>query len=338
MARGFGGAGLGLAISKQIVELMGGTIGAESEAGRGSTFWFTVPFQLQPTAAPMPVANHPAWRGVRVLVVDDHATNSRIVRHHTQAWGLRCEAAPDATAALTQLRAAALARDPYRVLLSDCQMPGTDGLALAQQIQDDPDLRGLPLILLTSVDRRLSDAETSALGIAAVLTKPLRVPELRAALGCVLGTEACAAETAPSVAAERTAMDTAPTVLRILVAEDNVTNQRLIALQLAKLGCTVDLANHGIEVLEALERADYDIVFMDCQMPELDGFETTRRIRQSGRYGRVRIVAMTANAMVGDRQRCLDVGMDDYLSKPVRPDDLRSVLQRTSRAAIPASP
>src|SRR5690606_28376169 len=180
-------------------------------------------------------------------------------------------------------------------------------------LRGEPRLAGTPVIALTSVDRRLSAENNAARTMLVRLTKPLRVPELQAALRRALGLDRIASESgsAPTTTPAAAPTTTAEAHLRVLVAEDNVTNQRLIALQLGKLGCTVDIANHGIEVLEALERAEYDVVFMDCQMPEMDGLETTRRIRLSGRYGRVRIVAMTANAMEGDRERCFTAGMDE---------------------------
>jgi PAS domain S-box-containing protein len=340
--RRFGGTGLGLAIARQIVELMHGTIGVQSQLGRGSTFWFTVPFKKAAIPAPAEaLADLAALAGVRILAVDDVTVNRRIVSHYARAWGLRADVVADGHEALARMRAAHEEGDPIRLVISDYQMPELDGVMLAGAMRQEPALAQIPFILFTSLDRRLTSAEIKALGIGAVVMKPIHVHELLGAVRKALGGGAQSTPTRPAfpLKAGGAEIDGESSRLparlgRVLVAEDNVVNQRVIALQLNKLGYAVDIAANGFEVLDALERASYHVVLMDCQMPEMDGYEATRRIRNS-RHRQVRIVALTANAMEGDREHCLAAGMDDYLSKPTRPADLQAALQRagTARAA-----
>jgi CheY-like chemotaxis protein len=276
-----------------------------------------------------------------VLAVDDNATNRKIVQHYVAAWRMRCDVAADAREAFAMAMAAAAAGDPYRLALLDLDMPGMDGVGLARAMRDNTTLNATRMILLTSLDRRFSPEERAARGLAATLTKPLRQQDLLAAMLRAVGDAGAHNPYARGRerGVERLARRDAPPPLppmRILVAEDNVVNQRLIQLQLKKLGQNAEIAGNGIEVLEALERAEFDIVIMDCQMPEMDGYEATRRIRRHPRHGHVRVIAMTANAMQGDRDKCIEAGMDDYLSKPTRVEDLREALGRA--AASSASP
>jgi two-component system sensor histidine kinase/response regulator len=331
--RRFGGTGLGLVISKQIVEMMHGLIGVESESGKGSRFWFTVELGRQPkkNTSP-PVEQLAVLQGRRALIVDDNETNRRIVKLYVNACGMATEEAPDGRSALAALRQPRAATEKFDVILCDYQMPEMDGISVCREVHGDPALAGIPLLLLTSLDRRLSGTQLGACGITELLTKPLRRRELIAAVLRAIApmAELHADRDVPGAdPGERSGAISAgveaskPTkVLRILVAEDNVVNQRVTMFQLKKLGHKVEIAGDGLEVLEAIERTDSDVILMDCQMPEMDGYETTKRIRHSKRHRDIRIIAMTANAMKGDREVCLAAGMDDYISKPTAPNDL----------------
>lgn len=329
--RKYGGTGLGLAISRQLAELMGGAIGLVSEEGTGSTFWFTAVFGMRPPelmADPPPRAD---LAGVRVLVVDDHGTNRMLVTALLKGWGCRYSEAADGESALAGLLEAAVGGDPFGVALLDMQMPGMDGAELGRRIKECPEIRDTPLIMLTSLGERGDAARLTRLGFAGYLTKPLRQSQLRECLSIVVGREE-----APDAAAIHSGLVTRHTVTesrkrrpRILLVEDNATNQLVASKILQKLGCRADVAANGREALAALSGVRYDLVLMDCQMPEMDGFEATRRIRESsGPFAAVPVIAMTAFAMKGDRERCFTAGMDDYLSKPVQVNELAAVLER----------
>jgi PAS domain S-box-containing protein len=324
--RRYGGTGLGLAICRQLTELMGGAIGVDSAPGRGSTFWFEV--VLGP--APDEVAALPGTdrlEGLAVLVVDDNATNRAILRAQLGEWGMRCEPVPDAATALVRLQEAAVNGTGYDVALIDLHMPEVNGLQLAAQIQRIPRLRSTGLILLTS---GLADAEVAAsAGLAAVLTKPVRIARLREALVGVLTVPSDAAPTIEPAAAPETPDEGRPVVL---VAEDHPVNQLVIRKLLEQEGLEVDVADDGEQALVQLGRRVYAAVFMDCQMPVLDGYAATRRLRRREQGRRLPVIALTANAMKGDRERCLDAGMDDYLSKPIHPQELERVLAQWVRA------
>ena len=316
--RKYGGTGLGLAISLRLVELMGGTIDVESEPGVGTTFRVTISADAaeQPLPAPHARTRQPSLEGKRVLIVDDNATNREILSLQTASWGMLPEAIEAPTEALIRLRRGA----NYDLAILDMQMPELDGLTLAREIRRLRET--LPLIIASSLDG-LQTAR-SATEVVAQLTKPIRASALYEALLEALGV----AESLDELESDEMSAATQSSTLRILVAEDNAVNQRVAKLILAKLGYTADMVGNGIEALTALSEQRYDVVLMDVQMPELDGLETTRRIISTYGVERPRIVAMTANAMESDREECFAAGMDDYVAKPIRPDDLAAALGR----------
>jgi two-component system sensor histidine kinase/response regulator len=339
--RRYGGTGLGLAISKQIVAMMNGQIGVNSEPGKGATFWFTA--QFPKSTGPLPAAKESYSRDLfdlRVLVVDDNATNRQILRHQIVAWKMQKGSAAGGHEALKILRSAATSGKPYNVALLDMQMPEMDGLTLARTIKADPLIASTHLIILTSLGHVMTQKELKEIGIAAYLVKPVKQSRLFDCLVDVVGqtvADNIFVKAATPIAAP-VAPGTAPGKVRILLAEDNTVNQKVALAQFKKLGHSADAVGNGLEAVQALDDVPYDIIFMDCQMPEMDGYEATQCIRKreheastSGRLKtRVHIIAMTANAMQGDREKCLAAGMDDYVSKPVREADLRAVLERWS--------
>jgi two-component system sensor histidine kinase/response regulator len=340
-SRKYGGTGLGLAISKRLVAMMHGQIGVQSEPGHGSTFWFTAEFEKVAAGRPRGDIENDGWSQLRVLVVDDNATARQILRHQIFAWKLQKGSAASGREALGILRAAKAEGRPYDIALLDLEMPEMDGLTLAHAIKDDPSIAGTRLIALTSKGYTLSADESKSGGVEASLPKPVRQSRL---LDCLVG---IIGKTNAVSLANKTGASTAPLSpelkerlrhSRVLIADDNIVNQKVALAILRNLGCAAESVANGLEVLEALAGISYNLIFMDCQMPEMDGYETTRSIRRQEQdpilpclwKAPVYVIALTAGAMQTDREQCLAVGMDDYVSKPIRMPEMQAALERWS--------
>jgi two-component system, sensor histidine kinase and response regulator len=338
--RKYGGTGLGLAISKQLVAMMEGQIGVHSEPGHGSTFWFTAKLAKQAADASAPARDNRELLNLQVLVVDDNATNRLILSRQILALNMQTASAVSGDESLTMLRAAAAEGNPYDLALLDVQMPEMDGLTLARAIKADSAIAGIRLIVLTSLGQALTAEELKEIGIGAYLSKPVKQSRLVDCLVNALG-EAVFAKSAEAASVPiRLEPNPQSENVRILLAEDNVVNQKVALGQLRKLSYRADTVANGLEVLAALQLASYDIILMDCQMPEMDGYEATRAIRNQEQSSEkecpwkspIHIIAMTANAMKGDSEKCLAIGMDDYLSKPVQLSELQTALERSKLA------
>jgi two-component system sensor histidine kinase/response regulator len=329
--RKYGGTGLGLTISTRLVKMMGGKIWVESEVGRGSQFHFTVRLgtvdakgiKLATVAAPE------LFRDVKVLVVDDNRTNRRILEGMLRHWHMQPTSVDCAAAALAHLSAALEAGEPYPLILTDMHMPEMDGFALVEQIRRTPELSAATIMMLTSAGHRGDAARCQDLGVSAYLLKPIRQSELREAVARVLG--AREHDGAIPLVTRFSLQDAREpdACLRVLLVEDNLVNQRLAVRLLEKRGHRVAVAATGLEALLALEKESFDLVLMDVQMPVMDGLEATAAIREKEKAtgSRQAVVALTAHAMKGDREKCLAVGMDGYLTKPIRPQELDQLLE-----------
>jgi PAS domain S-box-containing protein len=327
--RRYGGTGLGLAISKRLVELMGGEIGIVSEQGRGSEFWFTVRLAKQAEAERLLVPA-PEIRGTHILVVDDNATNREVLSAQLRAWGVRPEEANDGPSALLALARARDTGDPFAAAIIDMQMPDMDGADVARVIKADETLKRTRLVLMTSLGQRGDARQMEELGFSAYLVKPTRQSDLFDSLSTVLA-RSTLSQPKSRIVTRHAIREMRRGAVRILLAEDNLTNQQVALGILRKLGLHADAVADGSEAIVALETLQYDLVLMDVQMPEMDGFEATRRIRDPNSAvlrHEIPIIAMTAHAMQGDRERCLEAGMDDYVTKPISPQALAEAVDR----------
>ncbi len=329
--RKYGGSGLGLTICKQLVEAMGGEIGVQSSPGMGSTFWFQLTFEKQPLEkrGTAPLILQPVnLAGMRILGVDDNATNRTILTKTVEGFGCRVDTVASGSKSIEILRNALRNGDPYQVVLLDMQMPGMDGEQIVRAIKGDPGLKDVRIIVMTSIGQRGDASHMEALGCSGYLLKPVRQQMLYQALEAVLGRGE--GEEPAIVTRHMLAEQKQHTNQRILVAEDNPINQKLASILLNKAGYFVDSVENGRQVIEKAKEGKYNAILMDVQMPEMDGFEATRRIREweAGSQQRIPIIAMTAHAMKGDRGRCLAAGMDDYVPKPLEIRILLSVLDR----------
>jgi CheY-like chemotaxis protein len=329
--RKYGGTGLGLTISTRLVEMMGGKIWVESEIGRGSQFHFTARLGLTDAKEIKigSIAPPEILRGARVLIVDDNRTNRRILEGMLGRWEMVSVSVEEGQEALDALSGARAAGQPFSLILTDMHMPEMDGFTLVEQIRKRPELATATIMMLTSAGHRGDAARCQELGIAAYLLKPIRQSELREAIARVLGAHA---ENGAIPLITRFSLhdgrDPAAS-LHVLLAEDNPVNQRLAVRLLEKRGHHVVVAGNGAEALAAMEKQDFDLVFMDVQMPEMDGLEATAVIRGKEKItGKHQpIIALTAHAMKGDREKCIAGGMDGYLTKPIRPQELDDVLE-----------
>jgi CheY-like chemotaxis protein len=339
--RKFGGTGLGLTISSRLVKMMQGRLWVESQPGDATTFHFTTCFDVANETEQPPPADDARLAGTPVLVVDDNATNRRILTELLWRWKMKPASAASGLEALAMLRHAAERGDPFALVLTDCHMPGMDGFDLAVRIRNSPHLTEAVVMMLTSGERREDMARCHELRISVHLVKPVRRAELRAAIARALAGRSWSRgpEVTPRATPTEISAPPPPALVRarILIVEDNVVNQRVALRILQKEGHTVVVAGNGKEALKAIGEQAFDVILMDVQMPEMGGFEATAAIRQrENGHGRIPIIAMTAHAMIGDRELCLEAGMDDYISKPIRSRLLLDMVEKYGHQSQPA--
>src|SRR5271157_713 len=337
MSRRYGGTGLGLTISSKLVKMMGGRIWVESAAGKGSRFHFTTQVAVAP-ASGGGRAEVEALQGIPVLVVDNNATNRRILAETLSGWGMKASSAADGVSAIWELGRAERASRAFKLVLADSQMPGLRGTGLVRSIREHCRQACAIVMMLSCAEQKDGGDRFRQQGVAACLTKPVRRAELRAALLAALGGPSASSEPGAPPAGEGGTTDAAPSSqpLRILLAEDNAINQRVARALLERRGYTVSVAANGREAVRLAGEQDFDLVLMDVQMPEMDGLEATMvlRAREAGAGRRLPIVAMTAHAMKGDAERCLEAGMDAYVSKPIKPEHLFAAIERVRPGAV----
>lgn len=328
--RKYGGTGLGLAISKQLVELMSGHIEVHSEIGKGSRFKFTIPFEKQPAEKHTGNIITQDIKGKRCLIVDDNDTNRYVLCKQLTSWGYRCIDVPGGNDALIELHKAIVEDDPFEIAILDMQMPEMDGETLGKKIKADPVLANTALVMMTSIGQRGDAKRMEKIGFAAYLTKPVKQTRLLDCLKILAGLLEKKHTVVPIIT-QHSISESQRRSIRILLVEDNFINQKVIEKLLGKLGYGIDIADNGEKAIKLLETNDYNIVLMDCQMPVMDGYEATARIRNPDSKvlnHKIPVIALTANAMKGDYEKCIEAGMDDYLSKPIDPQKIDDVLNK----------
>ncbi|MGB9521845.1 MAG: response regulator, partial [Anaerolineales bacterium] len=324
--RKYGGTGLGLTICKQLVELMGGEIGVNSQVGVGSEFWFVISLRKQKNGVVSHLISADELVGIRILVVDDNQTNRTFLKRTLEGFGCAVNTASSGKVCIQEIQQAVAQQKPYQLVLLDMQMPEMDGETTVKLIRQDENIKDTKIIILTSMGQQGDVKRFQELGCVGYLLKPIRQLELRDAVRLALSQENTPK---PKIITRHTISEYACSQCRILLVEDNPVNQKVAVKLLTKAGFSVDTASNGIEALKLLQEGKYQLILMDVQMPEMDGFETTQRIREMDTPLRdIPIIAMTAHALKGDREKCIEVGMNDYISKPIDHQELLEVLSK----------